>query len=999
MTPILIQIWRWLMHPKVWRFGGFASAVVGLLCYALSSSFNYLFGEWNLLKIFLYTVFSFIICLVILFARIWRHSRSLRFKAHAAYLALTITSVYSFFFDKVMNGKPDAYSIISCAAFSIMSLSLSRQTQCGFEVDLLYFFLGVLIVQLMKIKLQLFIVGAGFSYSLIILRSSFSSIDAIARADNEYSELQNGSSVVINMNSLQLDSTDIASNSNGINSPQLVGSDFNSMMDQLQTCVKALEQENSNLIEMLLEQIEKYVEEDSQLVVADPNFMMDALHPETIKSVQETAMLMVTAGFEKEFSDVYNNCRRKCLDECLMHKLFRFQKFSLDEVHNMSWQDLKEEIEIWIKASNVALKILFHGERRLCDRVFFGFSSAADFSFMEVCRGSTVQLLNFADGVANGRRSPEHLFNTLKVFETLRDLIPDFESLFCDQHSVSLMNEAITIWKRLGESIRGIFVELENLIVRDSAVTVPGGGLHPITQHVMNYLHAVCRFCPTLEQVFDGSSLSGQMNRIMDQLESNLEEKSKSYEDPSLSYIFWMNNDKYIVEMTKDTKLGTLLVDFWIGKHALKKSQYHAKYQKTMGTIPPTLVQDLFQTTGPFGDVQPLLYSSQQVDEIDGENVKADVHEASPSEQQQMYFNFSQPHERQKDSWTRTIVVVSPAPQFWNPDKMPPDDGFTWKKYGKKETFGFKYPRSYYKCNDMKLYACRAKKQVQRHGVHPNIFEVQYVGGHSCGTSLTIPSLILPPQLVNISRDTTQSSTSPSDNAGLSISKPDIDFWKTSSSNKWPQGEYINSMPKLAVPADGGHHDPMMKTIVISLVSFPSQKEKTIELVECILASESEKYVDPSLRHFFMMNSWRYLEQANKIRDLYDTFGYVWFKKTRSKVIQNLELYQRSSWDKVLEFLKLDINDSVDSMKTKLSMFNMHFKEICRVQCIWSVHDMNLREQIIATLKNILLPAYGIFIGRFQDFLKNKAYDYIEYGMFDIQDILDNMFLGNKKNN
>lgn len=89
----------------------------------------------------------------------------------------------------------------------------------------------------------------------------------------------------------------------------------------------------------------------------------------------------------------------------------------------------------------------------------------------------------------------------------------------------------------------------------------------------------------------------------------------------------------------------------------------------------------------------------------------------------------------------------------------------------------------------MKLYACRAKKQVQRHGVHPNIFEVQYVGGHSCGTSLTIPSLILPPQLVNISRDTTQSSTSPSDNAGLSISKPDIDFWKTSSSNKWPQGK------------------------------------------------------------------------------------------------------------------------------------------------------------------------------------------------------------------
>jgi hypothetical protein len=43
-----------------------------------------------------------------------------------------------------------------------------------------------------------------------------------------------------------------------------------------------------------------------------------------------------------------------------------------------------------------------------------------------------------------------------------------------------------------------------------------------------------------------------------------------------------------------------------------------------------------------------------------------------------------------------------------------------------------------------------------------------------------------------------------------------------------------------------------------------------------------------------------------------------------------------------------------------------------------------------------LLPAYGTFIGRFQDFLKNNAYKYIEYGLFDIEDVLDSLFLGNK---
>ena len=78
-------------------------------------------------------------------------------------------------------------------------------------------------------------------------------------------------------------------------------------------------------------------------------------------------------------------------------------------------------------------------------------------------------------------------------------------------------------------------------------------------------------------------------------------------------------------------------------------------------------------------------------------------------------------------------------------------------------------------------------------------------------------------------------------------------------------------------------------------------------------------------------------------------------------------------------------------------MFNKHFTETCRVQCTWSVEDFKLRKEIIESLKNTLLPAYGIFIGRLQDFLKNDAYEYIEYGMFDIHDILDNLFLGNKK--
>ncbi|CAN6841282.1 unnamed protein product [Brassica oleracea] len=330
-----------------------------------------------------------------------------------------------------------------------------------------------------------------------------------------------------------------------------------------------------------------------QIPVAQPltdyDLIIDALPSATINDLHEMAKRMVAAGFGKSCSHVYSACRREFLEESVSR--LGLKKLSIEEVHKMPWQELEDEIERWIKSANVALRILFPSERRLCDRVFFGFSSAADLSFMEVCRGSTIQILNFADAIAIGSRSPERLFKVLDVFETMRDLMGEFESVFSDQFCLVLRNEAVTIWKRLGEAVRGIFMELENLIRRDPAkAAVPGGGLHPITRYVMNYLRAACRSRQTLEQVFEESNgvpskdstlLTVQMSWIMELLESNLEVKSKVYKDPALCYLFLMNNGRYIVQKVKDGDLGLLLGEDWIRKHNAKVRQYHSSYQRS----------------------------------------------------------------------------------------------------------------------------------------------------------------------------------------------------------------------------------------------------------------------------------------------------------------------------------------------------------------------------------------------------------------------------------
>ncbi|CAI9772157.1 unnamed protein product [Fraxinus pennsylvanica] len=100
---------------------------------------------------------------------------------------------------------------------------------------------------------------------------------------------------------------------------------------------------------------------------------------------------------------------------------------------------------------------------------------------------------------------------------------------------------------------------------------------------------------------------------------------------------------------------------------------------------------------------------------------------------------------RRKDEADKIAVRV-PAPQMGNLD-LPPEDGFTWRKYGQKEILGYKHPRSYYRCTHQKFYQCPAKKQVQRLDEDFYTFEVTYRGNHMCNITSTAPSATIPPSV------------------------------------------------------------------------------------------------------------------------------------------------------------------------------------------------------------------------------------------------------------
>ncbi|KAI4373764.1 hypothetical protein MLD38_011848 [Melastoma candidum] len=114
----------------------------------------------------------------------------------------------------------------------------------------------------------------------------------------------------------------------------------------------------------------------------------------------------------------------------------------------------------------------------------------------------------------------------------------------------------------------------------------------------MNYLEYVCIYKDTLEQVFrqhhdrsgngntesesneKSPSFGAELMSVMDFLDANLDMKSKLYRDPSLGYIFLMNNGRYILQKIKSTpEIRDLMGDAWCRKRSSDLRNYHKSYQ------------------------------------------------------------------------------------------------------------------------------------------------------------------------------------------------------------------------------------------------------------------------------------------------------------------------------------------------------------------------------------------------------------------------------------
>ncbi|KAK8595460.1 hypothetical protein V6N13_016827 [Hibiscus sabdariffa] len=309
--------------------------------------------------------------------------------------------------------------------------------------------------------------------------------------------------------------------------------------------------------------------------------------PRIMPLLHDLAKQMVRAGHQQQLLRIYKETRSLVLEESLQK--LGVEKLSKDDVQKMQWEVLEAKIGNWIHFMRIAVKLLFAGERKVCDQMFEGFDSLSDQCFAEVTASSVSVLLSFGEAIARSKRSPEKLFVLLDMYEIMRELHSEIETIFKGKACTEIRESALGLIKRLAQTARETFGDFEEAVEKDATKTsVLDGTVHPLTSYVINYVKFLFDYQSTLKQLFQefetggekGSQLASVTMRIMQALQTNLDGKSKQYKDPALTHLFLMNNIHYMVRSVRRSEAKDLLGDDWVQRHRRIVQQHANQYKR-----------------------------------------------------------------------------------------------------------------------------------------------------------------------------------------------------------------------------------------------------------------------------------------------------------------------------------------------------------------------------------------------------------------------------------
>ncbi|KAI4386021.1 hypothetical protein MLD38_003994 [Melastoma candidum] len=331
----------------------------------------------------------------------------------------------------------------------------------------------------------------------------------------------------------------------------------------------------------------------------------------SLSSLSDSRMIadcMIALGYAKECMSTYKIVRRSIVEEELYNYGWETLVISSQQIQKMDWDVLEAIIKRWLAAVKVALKKVFPQEKFLCNAVFSASESLSQSCFADITRDIATGLFEFAGAAGKGKKSPEKIFRMLDMYEAIAKPWLEIEATFSSDSTSVIRSKAVDCLIKLGETVRLMLRDFEMAIQKDSSKSaVPGGGVHPLTRYVMNYLVFLGDYGETLEDIVadwplelhgslpeplscligeefgNGSSPSAISTRfawLILVLLCKLDAKAELFKDVALSYLFLANNLRYVVAKVMKSSLRHVLCDNWIIKHDSKVREYAGKYER-----------------------------------------------------------------------------------------------------------------------------------------------------------------------------------------------------------------------------------------------------------------------------------------------------------------------------------------------------------------------------------------------------------------------------------
>lgn len=171
------------------------------------------------------------------------------------------------------------------------------------------------------------------------------------------------------------------------------------------------------------------------------------------------------------------------------------------------------------------------------------------------------------------------------------------------------------------------------------------------------------------------------------------------------------------------------------------------------------------------------------------------------------------------------------------------------------------------------------------------------------------------------------------------------------------------------------------------------------------LKKKSEFFQDPSLRQLFIMNNVRYIVQRIEgSNELQEMIGDSYLKKLNENVKLAMINYQSSTCSKFLTCFEepglyitrcFRSRPSKTAIRRRLKAFNAAFEDIQLLHSVWTIPDLQLRDDLRVSMCEKLVPAYKNFLEKFSSNpeIRLILHKYTKYSAENLQDlVLENLF-------